>query len=110
MRYNYKYGKLVDGALTYAPNKLIVSSEEENEEAQQIFNAPAEVYKAQGWLPIIKTESPEAEEGFYYSPFYTKKNNSIVQQWERIENPQDDYTLSLNEKDTIIDILSGEGE
>lgn len=109
MRYNYKYGKLENGALTYAPNKLIIQSKDKTK-AQQIFNAPAETYKAYGWLPIIKTENPEAEEGFYYLPFYTKENNSIVQQWEKIENPKDDYTLTLNEKDTIIDILSGEGE
>lgn len=78
---NYKYGKLENGNLTYAPNKLIIDT-------KQVFNAPAETYKSQGWLPFINTVQPEAEEGFYYSPVYVEQNGSIVQQWEQHEIPE----------------------
>lgn len=81
MKYNYKYGKLENGTLVYAPNKLIIGTE-------QVFNAPAETYKAQGWLPIVNTDMPEAEEGFYYSPVYTEADGKIVQQWEQHEIPE----------------------
>ena len=83
MRHNYKYGKIENGALVYAPNKLVIGTE-------QIFNAPAEIYKEQGYLPIVNTEPPEEEEGFYYSPYYVEADSSIVQQWEKVEVPEID--------------------
>ena len=94
MRYNCKYGQLKDGALQYAPNKLIIG-------AEQVFNAPIEIYAAQGWLPVIKTECPEAEEGFYYSPTYIEQDGTIVQQWEKVEVPNEateaDYVAALED-------------
>lgn len=94
MRYNYKYGKLENGALRYAPNKLIIDTE-------QVFNAPAETYKAQGYLPIVKTDIPESEEGFYYSPIYTEQGGKIIQQWEKHEIPdaatEADYINALED-------------
>ena len=91
---NYKYGKLENGNLTYAPNKLIIDTE-------QVFNAPAETYKAQGYLPIVSTKQPKAEEGFYYEPFYAEADGKIVQQWEKVEYEleatEDDYINSLEE-------------
>lgn len=99
MRYNYNYGKLENGALVYAPNKLIIGTE-------QVFNAPAETYKVQGWLPIVKTDMPEAEEGFYYEPYYTEADGRIVQQWEKREFPTDETA----EKAAAFDILTGVSE
>ena len=91
MKRNYKYGKLENGALVYAPNKLVIGTE-------QIFNAPAEIYKKQGYLPIVNTEPPEDEEGFYYSPFYAEVDGSIVKQWEKVEIPE---TNEATENDYI---------
>ena len=92
MRYNYKYGKIENGALVYAPNILVIGNE-------QMFNAPAETYKAQGYLPIINTVQSEAEEGFYYSPFYAEADGKIVQYWEKHEIPNEatetDYINAL---------------
>ena len=95
MRYNYKYGKLENGTLCYAPNKLIIDTE-------QVFNAPAEIYATQGYLPIVNTECP-SEEGFYFSPIYTETDGKIVQQWEKHEIPvydeatETDYINALEE-------------
>lgn len=49
VKYNYKYGKLNIDILIYAPNKLVVGSE-------QVFNASADTYKSQDYLPIVKNE------------------------------------------------------
>ena len=78
MKYNYKYAKLDGGSLVYAPNKLVIDTE-------QIFNAPAATYKAQGWLPIVNTEQPESTETHYFTPYYVEENGKIIQQWERSE-------------------------
>ena len=78
MRYNTSYGKVIDGELRRSPNKLIIGKE-------QVFNAPAEAYAAQGWLPIKKSDAPEDEEGYYHSPVYIEEDGSIVQRWERHE-------------------------
>lgn len=82
MRKNYKYGKLENDALVYAPNKLVINTE-------QIFNAPAELYKSQGYLRIVNTEMPEYEEGFYYTPYYIEVIDALVQKWEKHEIPKE---------------------
>lgn len=102
MRHNFKYGQLKDGQLQYAPNKLIIGEE-------QAFNAPAETYAAQGWLPVIKTERPAAEEGFYYEPFYAEQDGAIVQQWEKREVPEPEVDDAA-EKAAAFDILMGVSE
>ena len=53
---NYNYGKIEDGKLVYAPNKLkaVIEDEEGNRIAAQIFNGSAEQYAANGWLPILR--------------------------------------------------------
>ena len=78
MRYNFKYGKLENNQLCYAPNILVVGNE-------QIINAPAETYKVQGYLPIVKTDIPEADENCYYTPIYTESDGKIIQQWKKVE-------------------------
>lgn len=74
---NNNYGKVIDGALELAPNKLIVESDGRR---VQIFNAPESVYVSQGWLPIAKAPQPTAEDG-YYTPTYTEVDGEIVQSW-----------------------------
>lgn len=94
MRYNYKYGKLENGNLTYAPNILIVGNE-------QIINAPPEVYASRGWLPIVKTDPPQEDDGYYYEPYYSESDGAIVQRWEKHEIPdvatEDDYINALED-------------
>ena len=110
---NYKYGQIKNNQLCYAPNILVIGNE-------QIINAPAETYKSQGYLPIERTEQPEAEEGFYYSPIYIEDNNKIIQQWKKVAIPDEatesDYIKvpeelkSLKEKANAYDILTGVSE
>ena len=78
MKMNYKYGRLDDNTLIYAPNKLIINNE-------QVFNASADIYKECGYLPIVNTEAPEATEQYYYMPYYVIENETIIQKWEQYE-------------------------
>ena len=94
MKRNYKYGTLKDNQLVYAPNKLIIGSE-------QVFNASEETYRANGYLPIVNTEQPESTETHYFTPYYAEENSKIVQQWEQHEIPNEatesDYINALED-------------
>ena len=94
MRYNLKYARLNGDKLVYAPNILVMGDE-------QIINAPPEVYASRGWLPVIKTNSPQAEDGYYYEPYYSESDGAIVQRWEKHEIPdvatEDDYINALED-------------
>lgn len=96
MKRNYKYGKIENGALIYAPNKLIIDTE-------QVFNAPAETYKAQGYLPIVNTVQPEAE-GYYFTPVYTEQNSKIVEGWEKHEIPETDEATETDYINALEDL------
>jgi hypothetical protein len=90
MKRNYKYGILKDGELDYAPNKLII-------ENQQAFNATAEDYKANGYLPVIDTEAPQDTDEYYFVPYYVEEDGAIVQKWQQVEVPvidEDEATIA----------------
>lgn len=108
MKKNYNYARLNNGVLEYAPNKLIIDT-------KQVFNAPAEIYATQGYLPIANMECPN-EEGFYFTPFYIETNGKIEQQWEKHEKHiydevvEGDYINAFKEKAAAYDILMGASE
>ncbi len=101
MKLNFNYGQLKENRLVYAPNILFDGS-------VQIINASAEKYAEHGYLPIERTEQPEAE-GFYFTPVYTESNGRIVESWEQHEIPQTDEATEA-EKATAFDILMGVSE
>lgn len=80
MKYNYKYGKLQNNNLCYAPNKLVIDNE-------QVFNADADTYLTFGYMPVVNTEAPQSTEQYYYIPYYTVENEAIIQHWEQVEIP-----------------------
>lgn len=92
MKRNYNYARLDHGDFEYAPNILYIGD-------RQIINASAEQYASLGWLPIIKTEQPQAEENSYYTPIYTESDGRIVQSWEKHETTNEatetDYINAL---------------
>ena len=81
MKHNYNYAKLIDGKLEYAPNKLIIGEE-------QIFNAPAEIYSKKGYVPVVKSEIPESDDNFHYSPVYTEKRQCNRSRMGTSRNPK----------------------
>lgn len=57
MKRNYKYGKLINGRIEYAPYPLIIPVAGGN---RHIYNdATAEQYSSQGYKPIIHNEVPQ---------------------------------------------------
>ena len=80
------YAKLIDGALIYAPRKMNTTIDDE---PYVVYNPPAEMLEADGWLPVVYTDPPEAPEGYHYEPTYTEEIGEIVQGWELVEDPPD---------------------
>ena len=95
-----RYAKLIDGALVYAPRKLAT---EIDGEPYIVYNPPAELLEADGWLPVVYTDMPgDAPEGYHYEPIYTEESGEIVQGWELVES---DYSGA-----EVFDILFGGDE
>ena len=80
------YAKLIDGALVYAPRKM---NTEIGGVSYTVFNPPAEMLEADGWLPVVYTDEPEAPEGYHYEATYSEESGEIVQGWELVKDPDD---------------------
>lgn len=76
------YGKLIDGAILYAPKKL-------NGVGVVVYNPPAEMYLEQGWLPVTFVDPPEAPSGYYYESGWSEDEDAIVQTWTLTPLPDD---------------------
>lgn len=80
------YAKLIDGALIPAPRKM---NTEIGGVSYTVFNPPAEMLEADGWLPVVYTDEPEAPEGYHYEATYSEESGEIVQGWELVKDPDD---------------------
>ena len=74
------YAKLIDGAIRYAPNPIIIGD-------RQIGNPPGEVYEEQGYKPVVYTEPPVVEPGYVAVPGWEDDGDEIVQTWTVEEQP-----------------------
>ena len=72
-----RYGKIIDGKLWYATNPVRTDGE-------MIANPTDEMYEEFGYKHVTYTDSPERE-GYYYTPFYTEREDDILQEWEEHE-------------------------
>ena len=86
---NRKFGKIVDGKLQYAANPIRTDGE-------MIANPTDEMYAEYGYKPITYTDTP-VREGYYYTPFYTEREDDILQEWEEHEEEAtaEDYEAAL---------------
>lgn len=90
------YAKLINDDLQYAPRKMGVDD-------TVVYNPLPEQLLAAGYLPVIETEPPVTEDGFYAEPHWAEENGAIVQSWT-VEEAE----LSPDE---VVDILfGGDGE
>lgn len=69
-----KYAKLIDGAIRFAPNPIVIAD-------RQIGNPPDEVYLSEGYKPVTYTDPPETEPGYIAVPGWEETEEAIVQIW-----------------------------
>lgn len=77
------YGTLQNGTMIPAPRKIVIGD-------WVILNPTDEQYAEAGYLPVIRTDPPEAPEGFYPVSGWEEQDGSIVQVWHLEEMPEPD--------------------
>ena len=83
------YAKLENERLVYAPKFLIVGS-------LKVWNASESDYIAQGWYPVIRTDAPVTEDGYYAESYYEQEDKQIVQKWEiKVAEPSAEELLAI---------------
>lgn len=83
-------GKLVNGAISYAPRKIII-------DGKTIFNPGEELLKEQGYKDVETSESPVVSTQTQQAvPSWTEQENKIVQSWE-LKPAQPDPSEELQE-------------
>lgn len=86
-------GKLVNGALSYAPKKIII-------DGKTIFNPSETLLKEQGYKDVETTEAPTVSTQTQQAvPSWTEQEDKIVQSWE-LKPAQPDPTATLQEIQT----------
>lgn len=76
------YAKLINGDLSYAPNPII-------HDGVWIGNPSAEVYLAEGYLPVIYTEPPQTNPGYVAVCGWYDEGDALRQTWTIIEEPDE---------------------
>lgn len=75
------YGKLIDGELRGAPRPIRTA------DGDVFTNAPS-IYLANGYKPIILTDSPS--DGKSYISSWTETDTEIVQTWTEVQQSDND--------------------
>ena len=95
------YGKLENDKLVKAPVFLVVNE-------QKVWNAPSEVYRSQGWYPVVYTNAPEVDDWYYAEPSWEVEEERIVQVWTVIEVPVPTDDDELTDEQAFIVLTGGE--
>lgn len=91
---NYKFGKLIEGAIEYAPKPILT-------EGGIYFGNNENVYLAKGWKKIINTQKPEETEGFYYTSAWAENETNIEKVWNLNEEETPESVPEENEEEDI---------
>lgn len=90
-------GKLVNGAISYAPKKIIV-------DAKIIFNPPEDILKEQGYKDVVMVDMPDdAPEGQHYEARYTDAGDTITQSWVLVEDVEEEKPVTLEQRVTQLE-------
>ena len=92
------YGKIINGKLTYAPNRIVLSG-------MQIFNPNAEHLMQAGYKPITETSMPEepAPKGQHYEASYADSGDTITQSWVLVEDDPEPAGKTIEERVTTLE-------
>ena len=79
---NRNFGKLIEGALAYAPRSLVI-------DGREIWNPRAETYAQAGFLPVVEASpSDPPREGYHYAPDgWEERDGAIRRVWREEANP-----------------------
>lgn len=79
---NRNFGKLIEGAITYAPRSLVI-------DGREIWNPRAETYAQAGYLPVdTSAPSEPPREGHHYAPDgWEERDGAIRRVWREEANP-----------------------
>jgi len=79
---NRNFGKLIDGAVTYAPRSLVI-------DGREIWNPRAETYARAGYLPVVEASpSDPPREGYHWAPDgWEEREGAIRRTWREEANP-----------------------
>ena len=92
-------GKIIDGVLTYPPNRIILNG-------MQIFNPTQEQLMQVGYKPITETPIPEepAPEGQHYEAQYTDEETQFAQSWVLVDDePGDPSGKTIEQRVTALE-------
>lgn len=97
---NRNFGKLADGAITYAPRSLVI-------DGREIWNPRAETYAQAGYLPVVEASpSDPPREGYHYTPDgWEERDGAVRRVWREEANPP-----PPPRRWTRLDILTALGE
>lgn len=90
---NYNYGKIVDGNLEYAPNKIRVKvlAPTGTEVEVSVFNGTAEQYLSVGYKAIVQDDYPQ--DGKTYEMEFVATADTIYIHWREVEPPAPTPTI-----------------
>ena len=69
------YAKLIDNTLEIAPRQVRLDS-------NTVINPSNDILLALGYLPVLYTDKPTAQDGYYAVSHWVQTDVSIVQEWE----------------------------
>lgn len=92
------YGKIINGKLTYAPNRIVLSG-------MQIFNPTDDQLIQVGYKPITETPMPEepAPEGQHYEAQYADGETEITQSWVLVDDAPEPAGKTIEERVTTLE-------
>ena len=93
-----RYAKLIDNQLQIAPNPI-------HHGTYNIWNPPDFVYEAEGYLPMVYTDMPEAPSGKVAVSHWEEQSGQIVQVWSFVDAPDE-----VGAEEALEILFGGEGE
>ena len=96
-----RYGKLIDGALHFAPRTITAA------DGKVICTNAPWIWAEYGYKPVVFAEPPEdAEKGFVNVCTYEETDSEIIQRWETVDDPN----AGSDDAAEMMAILRGEAD
>ena len=94
-----KYAKLIDGAISHAPNPILHNG-------MIRYNPPGSVYEAEGYKPVSLANQPEPPGVGWWVETWTETEDAIVQGWTWHEATDED---EISDTEALELLTGGDG-